>query len=161
VRQRGDNGGGSARGWFGGGHPASLLDPAVKVRVPNYSPGSGIGRFDPVCPPPTAGLQECRNRTQEGVTMRLQQLALRVSGDGQKLRFHERLTVISGISVEDRQGVVEVILGTLAGEPTVSSELAYVGRSGQRITVDQTAEGTFHTFHDDGTPAPPPSTHLG
>ena len=93
--------------------------------------------------------------------MRLQQLALRVSGDGQKLRFHERLTVISGISVEDRQGVVEVILGTLAGEPTVSSELAYVGRSGQRITVDQTAEGTFHTFHDDGTPAPPPSLHLG
>ena len=93
--------------------------------------------------------------------MRLQQLALRVSGDGQKLRFHERLTVISGISVEDRQGVVEVMLGTLAGEPTVSSELAYVGRSGQRITVDQTAEGTFHTFHDDGTPAPPPSLHLG
>jgi hypothetical protein len=93
--------------------------------------------------------------------MRLQQLALRVSGDGQKLRFHERLTVISGISVEDRQGVVEVILGTLAGEPTVSSELAYVGRSGQRITVDQTAEGTFHTFHDDGTPASPPSLQLG
>ena len=93
--------------------------------------------------------------------MRLQQLALRVSGDGQKLRFHERLTVISGISVEDRQGVVEVVLGTLAGEPTVSSELAYVGSTGQRITVDQTAEGTFHTFHDDGTPAPPPSVQLG
>jgi hypothetical protein len=93
--------------------------------------------------------------------MRLQQLALRVSGDGQKLRFHERLTVISGISVEDRQGVVEVVLGTLAGEATVSSELAYVGASGQRITVDQTAEGTFHTFHDDGTTAPPPSVQLG
>jgi hypothetical protein len=93
--------------------------------------------------------------------MRLQQLALRVSGDGQKLRFHERLTVISGISVEDRQGVVEVVLGTLAGEPTVSSELAYVGSTGQRITVDQTAEGTFHTFHDDGTPATPPSVQLG
>jgi hypothetical protein len=93
--------------------------------------------------------------------MRLQQLALRVSGDGQKLRFHERLTVISGISVEDRQGVVEVVLGTLAGEATVSSELAYVGSTGQRITVDQTAEGTFHTFHDDGTPATPPSVQLG
>lgn len=93
--------------------------------------------------------------------MRLQQLALRVSGDGQKLRFHERLTVLSGISATDRQGVVEVVLGTLAGEATVSSELAYVGRSGQRVTVDQTAEGTFHTFHDDGTPAMPPSVHLG
>jgi hypothetical protein len=93
--------------------------------------------------------------------MRLQQLALRVSGDGQKLRFHERLTVIGGISVEDRQGVVEVILGTLAGEPTVSSELAYVGRAGQRVTVDQTAEGTFHTFHDDGTAASHPSDLLG
>jgi hypothetical protein len=93
--------------------------------------------------------------------MRLQQLALRVSGDGQKLRFHERLTVIAGIGVEDRQGVVEVILGTLAGEPTVSSELAFVGRTGQRVTVDQTAEGTFHTFHDDGTAAMPPSLLLG
>jgi hypothetical protein len=93
--------------------------------------------------------------------MRLQQLALRVSGDGQKLRFHERLTVLSGISTADRQGVVEVILGTLAGEATVSSELAFVGRSGQRVTVDQTAEGTFHTFHDDGTPAVPPSLLLG
>lgn len=93
--------------------------------------------------------------------MRLQQLALRVSGDGQKLRFHERLTVIAGIGVDDRQGVVEVILGTLAGEPTVSSELAFVGATGQRVTVDQTAEGTFHTFHDDGTAATPPSLLLG
>lgn len=92
--------------------------------------------------------------------MRLQQLALRVSGDGQKLRFHERLTVIGGIGLADRQGVVEVILGTLAGEATVSCELAYVGRSGQRVTVDQTAEGTFHTFHDDGTAAMPPSVEL-
>lgn len=93
--------------------------------------------------------------------MRLQQLALRVHGDEQKLRFHERLTVISGIGVGDRQGVVEVILGTLAGEATVSHELAFVGRSGQRVTVDQTAEGTFHTFHDDGTPAVPPAVLLG
>lgn len=93
--------------------------------------------------------------------MRLQQLALRVHGDEQKLRFHERLTVISGIGIGDRQGVVEVILGTLAGEATVSHELAFVGRSGQRVTVDQTAEGTFHTFHDDGTPAVPPPVLLG
>ncbi len=93
--------------------------------------------------------------------MRLQQLALRVHGDDQRLRFHERLTVIGGIGVEDRQGVVEVILGTLAGEATVSHELAFVGRSGQRVTVDQTAEGTFHTFHDDGTPGVPPSVLLG
>jgi hypothetical protein len=93
--------------------------------------------------------------------MRLQQLALRVSGDGQKLRFHDRLTVISGIGTADRQGVVEVLLGTLAGEATVSSELAFIARSGQRATVDQTAEGTFHTFHDDGTSAVPPSLLLG
>nr|MDP9440750.1 hypothetical protein [Actinomycetota bacterium] len=92
--------------------------------------------------------------------MRLQQLALRVNGGDQRLRFHERLTVISGIGVEDRQGVVEVILGSLAGEATVSHELAFVGSSGQRVTVDQTAEGTFHTFHDDGTPAVPPGVLL-
>ncbi len=92
--------------------------------------------------------------------MRLQQLALRVSGEGQRLRFHERLTVISGLSTSDRQGVVEVVLGTLASEATVSSELALVGPDGQRVTVDQTAEGTFHVFHDDGTPAIAPSQTL-
>ena len=93
--------------------------------------------------------------------MRLQQLALRVDDEPTKLRFHERLTVITGISTADRQGLVEVLLGTLAGEPTVSSELAYVERTGQRVTVDQTAEGTFHVFHDDGTPTIPPDVLLG
>ena len=93
--------------------------------------------------------------------MRLQQLALRVDDEPTRLRFHERLTVITGISAADRQGLVEVILGTLAGEATISSELAYVERTGQRVTVDQTAEGTFHVFHDDGTPTAPPDVLLG
>lgn len=93
--------------------------------------------------------------------MRLQQLALRVDDEPTRLRFHERLTVITGIGTEDRQGLVEVLLGTLAGEATVSSELAYVERTGQRVTVDQTAEGTFHIFHDDGTTTVPPDVLLG
>ena len=93
--------------------------------------------------------------------MRLQQLALRVEDEPTRLRFHERLTVITGIGTDDRQGLVEVILGTLAGEATVSSELAYVERTGQRVTVDQTPEGTFHVFHDDGTPTEPPHVLLG
>src|SRR5688572_3472415 len=92
--------------------------------------------------------------------MRLQQLALRVQ-DETRLRFHERLTVITGIGTDDRQGLVEVILGTLAGEATVSSELAYVERTGQRVTVDQTAEGTFRVFHDDGTTTEAPGVLLG
>ena len=93
--------------------------------------------------------------------MRLQQLALRVDDEPTRLRFHERLTVITGIGTHDRQGLVEVLLGTLAGEATVSSELAYVERTGQRVTVDQTAEGTFHIFHDDGTTTVPPDVLLG
>lgn len=93
--------------------------------------------------------------------MRLQQLALRVDDEPTRLRFHERLTVITGIGATDRQGLVEVLLGALAGEPTVSSELAFVERTGQRVTVDQTAEGTFHVFHDDGTPTVPPNVLLG
>ena len=92
--------------------------------------------------------------------MRLQQLALRVHDEPTWLRFHERLTVITGIGVSDRQGLVEVILGTLAGEATVSNELAYVECTGQRVTVDQTPEGTFHVFRDDGTPADAPSAVL-
>lgn len=92
--------------------------------------------------------------------MRLQQLALRVHDEPTWLRFHERLTVITGIGMTDRQGLVEVILGMLAGEATVSNELAYVECTGQRVTVDQTPEGTFHVFHDDGTPADAPSIVL-
>lgn len=93
--------------------------------------------------------------------MRLQQLALRVHGDGARLRFSNRLTVIGGLSRRDRQGLVEVLLGTLAGEPTVASELAYIDRTGRRVVVDQTAEGAFHVSYDDGNLALAPSTTLG
>ncbi len=94
--------------------------------------------------------------------MRLQQLALRVhGGEGQTLRFHERVTVISALAIEDRHGVVEVLLGALAGEPTVACELAYVEHTGQRVTVKQTSDGAFHVFHDDGTPAIPPHVTIG
>lgn len=93
--------------------------------------------------------------------MRLQQLELRTGGEVTRLRFHDRLTVITGIDRSDRQGLVEVILGTLAGEATVSSELALVAPTGQRVTVDQTAEGTFHVFHDDGTATLGPAALYG
>ncbi|MGI8791612.1 MAG: hypothetical protein ACR2H3_00245, partial [Acidimicrobiales bacterium] len=93
--------------------------------------------------------------------MRLHQLALRVHGDGARLRFNNRLTVIGGLSIDDRQGLVEVLLGTLAGQATVSSELAFVDRTGRRVVVDQTAEGAFHIAYDDGSIALGPTQTLG
>ena len=92
--------------------------------------------------------------------MRVQQLALRAHGEDQELRFHDRLTVITGVPVEDRQGLVEVLLGALSGDPTVASELAYVDSQGRRVTVEQNAEGAFYCLYDDGTPALGPAPAL-
>ena len=93
--------------------------------------------------------------------MRLQQLALRVDGDEHRLRFHDRLTVITGVDVDDRQGVVEVILGALAGEATFPSQLLFVDRSGRKIVVDQPGDGSIDAAHDDDGPEVKPWEVLG
>ena len=43
--------------------------------------------------------------------MRFDELSLRIPGDELRMRFHERLTVLSGIGALERQGLVEGLLG--------------------------------------------------
>lgn len=88
--------------------------------------------------------------------MRFRQLALRVDDNEHQIRFHDRLTVIAGLSVPDRQELIEVLLGTLAGEATRPGSLIWSNGSGREIVTAQDASGTFSTRHAGGEPASSP-----
>jgi hypothetical protein len=88
--------------------------------------------------------------------MRFEQLVLRVPGAEHRLRFHKRLTVVAGLSRRDREELTEVLLGTLAGAPTVASELHWVDGMGRRQSVEQTAEGVFCPEAEDDRVPPLP-----
>src|SRR2546425_12362573 len=71
------------------------------------------------------------------------------------MRFHERLTVLSGIGALERQGLVEGLLGTLTGTQRHSTILTYLDSEGRRVTVTRDHDGHLsHVYEDDGTPAP-------
>jgi len=94
--------------------------------------------------------------------MQLHSLALRASGAGRPVRFHDRLTVLSDMGTMDRQNLVEVILGLLSGEVTTPCEvgLTYKGTA-RRISLEQTDDDRFVAVHsDDGSAAPTPALRL-
>src|SRR5437868_1722055 len=87
--------------------------------------------------------------------MRFDELSLRIPGDELRMRFHERLTVLSGIGALERQGLVEGLLGTLTGTQRHSTVLTYVDSDGRRVTVTRDHDGHLsHVYADDGSPAP-------
>ncbi|MGH9149948.1 MAG: hypothetical protein ACRD0F_06360, partial [Acidimicrobiales bacterium] len=92
--------------------------------------------------------------------MRLDDLFLGAPGHERRLRFHDRLTVISGVGVDDRHGLVEVILGTLAGRGTVSHGMVLTDRKGRRALVEAGDDGVIRARFEDGTPTPPPDAVL-
>ena len=47
--------------------------------------------------------------------MRLEELVLRTAGDEFRVRFHEQLTVLSGIGMLERQALADSLLGALTG----------------------------------------------
>src|SRR5256885_5494035 len=87
--------------------------------------------------------------------MRFDELSLRIPGDELRMRFHERLTVLSGIGALERQGLVEGLLGTLTGTQRHSTVLTYLDSEGRRVTVTRDHEGRLsHVFEADRTPPP-------
>ena len=95
--------------------------------------------------------------------MQLQSLAQRAPGTGRPVRFHDRLTVLSDMDTADRQDLVEVLLGLLAGELTTPCALTLrYDASGRVVHIDQTDEDRFVAVHvDDGSPAPTPALRMG
>lgn len=88
--------------------------------------------------------------------MRFRQLALRVDDAENQIRFHDRLTVVAGLREADRRELIEVLLGTLAGEPTRPGDLTWSDASGRETTTTQDSSGLFGSHHRDGQAATAP-----
>ncbi|MBV8982410.1 MAG: hypothetical protein JO086_16025, partial [Acidimicrobiia bacterium] len=93
--------------------------------------------------------------------MRFEELSLRIPGDELRMRFHKRITVVSGLEAPERRGLVDSLLGTIADGPNGQTVLTYIDAQGRRVTVSRTSDGgVLHTY-DDGSPAPDLAGVLG
>lgn len=93
--------------------------------------------------------------------MRFEELSLRIPGDELRMRFHKRITVLSGLEGPERGALVDSILGTLADGPNGQTVLTYLDAQGQRVTVSRTEDGAVLHTYDDGTMAPDLAAMLG
>lgn len=87
--------------------------------------------------------------------MRFEELLLRIPGDEFRIRFHERMTVLSGIGLLERQAMTDSIVGAVTGEADATT-LTYVDDAGRRVNLYAQGGHVTATFADDGTPAVPP-----
>ncbi len=82
--------------------------------------------------------------------MRIEQLTLQVPGDQFQLRFHERLTVIAGIGVLERQALVDSLVGGLAGTVR-GTTLEYLDGTGRLVRVANDHDRPVAVY-EDGVP---------
>jgi hypothetical protein len=99
--------------------------------------------------------------TQEETSVRFEDLSLRIPGDELRLRFHERITVLSGLDGSERQGLVDSLLGTLSDGPRSKTVLTYRDGQGRRVTISRSADGAVLHNYDDGSFAPDLAAMLG
>ncbi|MGE3619081.1 MAG: hypothetical protein AB7L84_01350 [Acidimicrobiia bacterium] len=81
--------------------------------------------------------------------MRFDELVLKVPGDEFRLRFHPRLTVLSGLQADERRALAESIRGALQGALD-DTALRFVTRAGQAAIV-VTSRGTTSTRDEAGS----------
>jgi hypothetical protein len=93
--------------------------------------------------------------------VRFEELSLRIPGDELRMRFHKRITVLSGLEVPERRALVDSILGALADGPNGQTVLTYLDAQGQRVTLSRTEDGAVLHTYDDGTMAPDLAATLG
>lgn len=85
--------------------------------------------------------------------MRFDELILTVPGDELRIKFHPRMTVLSGLGAADRLALAESILGALTGGGE-STALRYVDGTGRIVNLLSEAGGAVVARHDDdGSPA--------
>src|SRR5215210_2887252 len=87
---------------------------------------------------------------REAAAVRLQELVVRMAGDELVLRFHERLTVVSGIATGERRELVELLLGALTGTGGQETELCYVDALGEQVRVRSDGHGHVERIDGDG-----------
>jgi hypothetical protein len=86
--------------------------------------------------------------------MRLEELVLRTAGDEFRVRFHEQLTVLSGIGMLERQALADSLLGALTGNAE-NTMLTFVDRSGRPVEILSAGGTAVCRYLDDDTPALP------
>ena len=69
--------------------------------------------------------------------MRFEELSLRIPGDELRMRFHQRVTVLSGLEAPERRGLVESLLGSLTAGPARDTVLTYRDGHGRRVTISR------------------------
>src|SRR5258708_27398922 len=89
---------------------------------------------------------------EESAPMRLEDLVLRIPGDEFQVRFHEHLTVLSGIGMLERQALADSMIGALTGgaENAVVKLRDHTGRPIEIVSNGGSAVG--HHL-DDRSPA--------
>jgi hypothetical protein len=93
--------------------------------------------------------------------VRFKELVLRMADDELRMRFHDRLTVLSGLGAPERQAMADSLLGALAGGTNGSTELAYVLADGRRVVVTRQRDGVASFAFDDGSRAPDAALQFG
>jgi hypothetical protein len=86
--------------------------------------------------------------------MRLEDLVLRIPGDEFRVRFHEQLTVLSGIGMLERQALADSLVGALIGT-TENSVVTYTDRTGRRVEISSSGGIAASRYLDDDSPALP------
>src|SRR5438270_9846215 len=86
--------------------------------------------------------------------VRFEELSLRIPGDELRMRFHKRITVMSGLEARERRGLVDSLLGSLANGPTSQTVVVYRDIQGRRVTVSRSESGEVVHAYDDGSFAP-------
>lgn len=92
--------------------------------------------------------------------MRYRQLGLHIDDAEHQIRFHDRLTVVAGVNELDRQELVEVLLGTLAGEPTRPGHLVWSDATGSVVVTTQDSSGVMSSQTEGGGDAMSPAELL-
>src|SRR5688572_22707247 len=90
------------------------------------------------------------------VPVKFDELVLKVPGDELRVKFHPRMTVLSGLGAPEREALATSIVNSLAGGPD-STALRYVDGTGRLVNALSGPDGPIRARHeDDGTPAAPP-----
>src|SRR4051794_25211102 len=86
--------------------------------------------------------------------MRLDDLVLKLPGDEFQVRFHEHLTVLSGVGMLERQALADSIIGALTGnaEHTV---VTMIDRTGRPFEIVASGGHAVCRYLDDDSPALP------
>src|SRR5262249_22671823 len=90
----------------------------------------------------------------EASRMRLEELVLRTPGDEFRVRFHEHLTVLSGIGMLERQAFADSLPGALTGNAE-NTVLTYVDRDGRIVEIISSGGTAVCRHLDDNSPALP------